>query len=77
VKRRSLHRRYGHACRPEIVFHYRGEIERGSARGYKWHEGWSRNSPNGGIEYPWLTRREAQRYAISLGGKAVFAKRKS
>lgn len=56
--------------RPEIVYHYRGPIERGAD--YHWTEGYSRNSVEGGILYPWMTKAECRHDAKALGGKATF-----
>lgn len=56
--------------RPEIIYHYRGQIERGAD--YHWADGYSRNSVEGGVLYPWMTKRECQTDAKELGGKAVF-----
>jgi hypothetical protein len=49
-----------------------GEVERWwpSKRQYMWVTGWSRN----GIEYPWLTRKEALSQCKLHGKKAKFIK---
>lgn len=56
--------------RKEITYHYRGSIERG--KNYNWKDGYSQNSPEGLVYYPWNTRAECRREAKNLGGKAVF-----
>lgn len=56
----------------EIRYVFRGSVERGTGRGYKWHDGYSEDSPGGGITYPWLTKREAQADAKVRGARAVF-----
>ncbi len=40
-------------------YYYRGSIERPKNGSYKWTAGYSRNGPNGGVLYPWLTIKEA------------------
>ena len=57
--------------RPEKLYYYRGDIERGV--GYNcWKEGYSANGVNGGILYPWNTKRECQIEAKKNGYKAIF-----
>jgi hypothetical protein len=56
--------------RPELIYHYRGLIERGAR--YEWREGYSENSAHGQPLYPWNTRGECRREALSRGRKAVF-----
>lgn len=58
----------------EIRYVYRGAVERGTGRGYRWHDGYSADSPGGGIQYPWMTKREAQRDAKAQGARAVFVR---
>ena len=59
--------------RPEIKFYYRGDIERGDlVKGYRWTRGYSPNSEEGFVTYPWMTKRECQRSAMRTGAKAVF-----
>lgn len=58
--------------RPEAIYHYRGPIERGIGGSYVWHDGYSQNSPEGGVYYPWNTRAECRRSAKLEGKKAVF-----
>lgn len=52
------------------VYQEVGEVERWwpSKRQYMWVTGWSRN----GIEYPWLTRKEALSECKLHGKKAKF-----
>lgn len=40
-------------------------------RRYEWRDGYSRLTA-GGMEYPWLTKREAQGAARRRGARAVF-----
>lgn len=58
--------------RPEVIYYFRGEIERG--RSYQWVDGWSRAGENGGVLYPWCTKREAQRAEAARGNRAVFVR---
>jgi len=46
-----------------------GNVERGAR--YAWREGYARVTRTG-IEYPWLTKREAQAHARRNGARAVF-----
>jgi len=55
-----------------INYYYRGLIERPSG----WYEGYSTISNNGGIIYPWQTKRECQSEAKAQKHKAVFIKEK-
>lgn len=54
------------------VYQEVGEVERWwpSKRQYVWVTGWSRN----GIEYPWLTRKEALSECKLHGKKAKFVR---
>lgn len=63
------------ASRHEIRYVYRGDVERGTGRGYRWHEGYSEDLP-GRVSYPWLTKTEAQTDAKSRNGRAVFVDRR-
>jgi hypothetical protein len=56
--------------RPEVIYHYRGDIERGPH--YEWREGYSENSADGLPLYPWSTRGECRTDALKRGLKAVF-----
>ena len=56
--------------RPEIIFYYRGMIERG--KNYDWKEGFSANGENGSILYPWATKEECKKEARLQGKKAIF-----
>jgi hypothetical protein len=53
-----------------ITYTYRGLVERGTR--YDWREGYSETSPDGGIYYPWMTKRECQQDAMKQGSRAVF-----
>lgn len=57
-----------------IVYYFRGHVERGSKRGYVWREGYSPTAPGGGVQYPWMTKRECQADAKAQGTRAVFSK---
>ena len=57
--------------RKDIIYHYRGGIERGIGGSYQWREGYSEGE-GPIVNYPWMTRAECRRDAISQGGKAVF-----
>lgn len=56
---------------PRTLWHYfrAGNVERGAR--YTLREGFARVTATG-VEYPWLTRREAQREAKEAGARAVF-----
>jgi hypothetical protein len=56
--------------RTEIIYHYRGLIERGPR--YEWREGYSENSADGLPLYPWNTRGECRTDALRRGFIAVF-----
>jgi hypothetical protein len=58
----------------EIRYVYRGPVERGTGRGYRWHDGYSANSSTGGVQYPWMTKREAQSNAKAQGARAMFVR---
>ena len=55
-----------------IVYTYRGDIERGIGGSYVWRSGYSATTTDGGILYPWMTKRECQRDARLQGSKAAF-----
>jgi hypothetical protein len=69
---RALRRRYSHARSNTIAYTRRGDVERGTGRGYVWREGYSETLPGGGVTYPWLTKTEARADAKRRGAKAVF-----
>lgn len=46
-----------------------GSVERG--RNYEWRDGYSHVTPTG-IEFPWVTMREAQSESKAMGCAAVF-----
>ena len=54
-----------------IVYTYRGEVERGTGRGYRWRPAYS-ETVNGAIVYPWMTRRECQEDARARGARTTF-----
>ncbi len=57
----------------KIVYTYRGGVERGIGGRYEWRNGYSATTNSGGVLYPWLTTREAQRQAReTFKAKAVF-----
>jgi len=64
--RRDMRRRW--------VYFRAGSVERGTGtrRGYVWRDGYSRLTAGGKMEFPWMTKREAQSAARAGGGKAVF-----
>jgi hypothetical protein len=55
-----------------IIYTYRGGIERGVGGSYKWFNGYSATTLDGGILYPWMTKRACQRDAKLMGHKAAF-----
>lgn len=64
--------------REEVVYTYRGQIERGGMKsGYRWSMGYSATPPGGGMYYPWNTKKECQSEAKRVGKKAVFVDRES
>jgi len=56
--------------KPELIFHYRGGIERGAR--YEWRDGYSEGDSDRNIHYPWNTRGECRTDAKARGFKAVF-----
>jgi hypothetical protein len=65
----------------EIVYHYRGLIERLYVRGRgcrgrnvrgAWIEAYSENSGDGGVMYPWMGKRQCQAEARERGCVARF-----
>lgn len=58
--------------KPEIKFYYRGPIEVGVGNSYAWRDGYSENSPEGHVQYPWMTARTCQKIARDKGAKAVL-----
>ena len=58
---------------PTITYPYRGSLERYSMRsGASWVRGYSETTTEGGILYPWMTKRQCQSEARRRGAKAVF-----
>ena len=55
-----------------VTYIYRGGVERGTCRGYVWHAGFSETATDGGVYYPWMTRRECQSDARAQGAIARF-----
>jgi hypothetical protein len=69
-----------------ITYTYRGDVERSSVRrrparpgrpttyvrSYVWKNGYSATSPNGLVQYPWMTRSECREDAKAQGAKAAF-----
>ena len=63
--------------KPEIVYYYRGLIERVTVRGRgSWIPGYSVNGSNGGITYPWKGKRACQAEARDKGCRAVFVEKR-
>ncbi len=58
----------------KITYYRRGQIEVGNGKpGYSWVEGYSENSPNGGVMYPLMSQRECRHDAKARDAIAVFA----
>ena len=59
-----------------ITYVYRGQVERASTShgkpSYAWHDGYSQDSAEGFVTYPWMTRRECQADARSHCAVAQF-----
>lgn len=55
-----------------IDYHYRGQIEVGTGKGYKWVDGYSETTPSGGVLYPWIPRKECIQDAKVQGARASF-----
>lgn len=53
-----------------ITYTYRGGVKRGS--NYHWEDGYSETTPDGGVLYPWMTRKECIADAKTKGCKAIF-----
>ena len=59
-----------------IEYFYRGQIECGNGKGsYVWRDGYSANSKEGRVLYPWMSFRECQRDAAAQGKKAKIIRR--
>lgn len=56
----------------KIIYKFRGRIERLSKGGCRWVNGYSPDSDNGAVTYPWATKKECQQEATAQGKKAVF-----
>lgn len=59
-----------------ITYFYRGGVERGTGKGYQWRNGYSENSADGSVVYPWMTRRECEADARTRGAVAKFENNK-
>lgn len=57
------------SSKTEIVYHYRGGVERGAR--YDWRDGYSEQGEHGPL-YPWMTKRECQAEACKRSARAVF-----
>lgn len=55
-----------------IIYTYRGIIERGIGGSYEWKDGYSPTTDDGGVLYPWMTRKECIHDAKAQGKRAVF-----
>ena len=55
-----------------INYYYRGDVERGTGNGYRWHRGYSENSEDGKPLYPWMTQRECIADAKAKDAQAQF-----
>ena len=57
-----------------VFFYYRGSIERvsGKPMHYRWFNGYSERAPDGGVLYPWMTKKECMAEARGAGFRAVF-----
>jgi len=61
--------------RQYIDYHYRGNVERGTGNRrtpYRWRPGYSATSPDGCVEYPWMTVTECRKEADGRGATARF-----
>lgn len=58
--------------REEIIYTYRGQIEVGRGGRYEWRDGYSATSPEGYVQYPWMTQRQCQQMASAQGKIARF-----
>ncbi len=56
-----------------ITYHYRGQIEVQTRKGYEWRDGYSADSATGGVLYPWETKTQCRRDAETQGKRALFA----
>jgi hypothetical protein len=54
----------------KITYIYRGDIER--PPNYSWYPGYSEDSAEGWVTYPWMTSRECKADAKSRGATAEF-----
>jgi hypothetical protein len=55
-----------------VTYTYRGGVERGTGKSYAWREGFSETATDGGVYYPWMTRKECQADARAQGAIARF-----
>ena len=56
----------------ERDYHYRGLIERGSRGSRLWVAGYSAVGPNGGVLFPWRTKKDCREEAKLHGFRAMF-----
>jgi hypothetical protein len=65
--------------KPTITYTYRGMIERGrpvkGRPSYEWFEGYSETGANGEVGFPWMTYRECQQEARTVGAVAKFERK--
>jgi len=61
------------SARKTIVYYFRGNVERGTGKPipYRWHAGYSENSADGSVLYPWMTYTECLADARKRGARAV------
>lgn len=55
-----------------INYHYRGQIEVQTRKGYEWRNGYSANSASGGVLFPWETKTGCRLDAKAQGARALF-----
>lgn len=55
-----------------ITYHYRGQVEVQTRKGYEWRDGYSANTATGGMLYPWESKYFCRLDAKAQGGRAVF-----
>jgi hypothetical protein len=68
----SMPLKYKTDAQGRVIYSYRGRVERGIGGRYVWRKGYSATTQDGGVLYPWMTKRECQRQAKAEGHKAVF-----
>lgn len=55
-----------------IVYTFRGNIEKGIGGRYVWRRGYSATTHDNGVLYPWMQKLDCRRDARRMGRKAVF-----